>query len=320
MGGGDHSPSETLRAGRAQRRIGPLLEHTEELHLHAGADLPDLVQEDHPLRRAAGEGALRSADGAGEGPLLVPEEGALQQGAGDFGEVQGDEGPLVALGERARLGIPGDEAGPAEGRRGDALSSPGLAEQDQREVLHAVPEVLLVAAHVLGEELVPERFPEGAHGGARADERVADEEEGAPQLIEELEDPTGPGAGPPGGGQEASDGAMLGKGDRVGDPTLALDQRVEVVREAMEGVEEQSVLHQLRVLATVLVHRTEGLAELGHPSDRPVDHVVGVGVRPRQLGVQGPAQRAEGVGEGRLAGAPKEIPIRVFHVHGRYIA
>ena len=55
-----------------------LLEHAQELDLHLGRELADLVEEDRPAVREL-EAADAPGDGAAEGALLVPEELGLDQ-------------------------------------------------------------------------------------------------------------------------------------------------------------------------------------------------------------------------------------------------
>ncbi len=67
-----------------------LLEHAEQLHLHGGAHVADLVEEQ---RAALGdlEPALAGGDGAREGALLMAEQLALEQFGGDRSAVHRDE-------------------------------------------------------------------------------------------------------------------------------------------------------------------------------------------------------------------------------------
>ena len=73
-----------------------LLQHAQELALDGERHLPDLVEEE-----GAAVALLEAADalgrGPGEGPLLVPEELALEQVLGDRGAVDGQQALLAAL-------------------------------------------------------------------------------------------------------------------------------------------------------------------------------------------------------------------------------
>jgi hypothetical protein len=91
VGGGDEAHVDLDRLAAADALEGPLLQHAQQLHLHGGRDLADLVEEEGA---AVGllEATLASAVGAGEGALLVAEQLALQQGLGERGAVEGDEG------------------------------------------------------------------------------------------------------------------------------------------------------------------------------------------------------------------------------------
>ncbi len=87
----------------AERLVLALLQDAQELDLHRGAELADLVEEE----RAAGglgDAALALLDGAGEGALLVTEELGLDDGLGQRREVHADEGPVApaALVDEAR--------------------------------------------------------------------------------------------------------------------------------------------------------------------------------------------------------------------------
>ena len=86
--GGDHPDIHLDRPGAPQRLELLLLEDPQELRLEGRAHLAHLVEEDRP---PVGElkPPLAAGDGAGEGPLLMAEELALQErlrkgGAGDL--------------------------------------------------------------------------------------------------------------------------------------------------------------------------------------------------------------------------------------------
>ena len=135
-----------------------LLEDLEELGLHLGVEVPDLVEEQ---AAAVGrvEQALLGGEGAGEGAALVPEELGLDELPGEPGAVDVDE--------RA-LGAGADGVDPP---REDALAGPGLPEQEHRAV--GVPEprdLVLDAVH--GERSRHEgveRAAPGRAGGAALD-------------------------------------------------------------------------------------------------------------------------------------------------------
>ena len=90
VGGGDdaHVDLDRLRLAEAVHFV--RLEEAEQLGLQVEADLGDLVEE----QRAAGGGADDAVErrfGAGEGPLAVAEQLALEHLARDRGAVEGDE-------------------------------------------------------------------------------------------------------------------------------------------------------------------------------------------------------------------------------------
>src|SRR6185436_17268063 len=81
-----------------------LLDHPEELGLEIETHLRDFVQQQSPAVGSL-ERALSPGGGAGEGPLLVPEERALDQALRHRGAVHRDEGRLstrALLMDRAR--------------------------------------------------------------------------------------------------------------------------------------------------------------------------------------------------------------------------
>ena len=90
VGGGD-DPHVRLDEGLpADPLKGPVLEDLEELDLGGRGDRADLVEKDGP---AVGQFELAQLppDGAGEGPLLVAEEFAFEEGVGDGAAVDADE-------------------------------------------------------------------------------------------------------------------------------------------------------------------------------------------------------------------------------------
>src|SRR6185437_11969643 len=78
------------------------LQHAQQLHLHGGAHVADLIEKQ---RAAFGdlEAAFAGRDGAGEGALLVTEELRLEELGGNGAAVDGDERPVAA---RAATSLP----------------------------------------------------------------------------------------------------------------------------------------------------------------------------------------------------------------------
>ena len=145
MRGGDDAHVHGKRLGAADALEGLLLEDAQELHLRAGREVADLVEEERAFVRL-----LEAADApllrAGERTAFVAEEFALQKIFRDGGAIDGDERclrPVAVLVEGA-----GDEflagAGLAANEHGDGLGG------DAADFL----------AHIL-------------HGSAGADERGA---------------------------------------------------------------------------------------------------------------------------------------------------
>ena len=111
------------------------LEHAQELDLHGGVDLADLVEEERAAAREL-EAALALGDRAREGALFVAEELALEQLPRERGAVDGDERPRGA--RREVVDRLGDEllARPARALDEDGrLRGGGLAD-DIEEPLH----------------------------------------------------------------------------------------------------------------------------------------------------------------------------------------
>src|SRR5690606_703416 len=141
----------------------------------------------------------------------------------------------------------GHEGGASERAGGGAFAGAGRAEEQEREVLHAIPEVALVAADVFGEERVPEIFTETTRRGAGAGERLAEETPRAAELPEELERAGDAGFGEAAVDEVCADEAGLRKGLRAGGPRLAREEVVEGLGEAVEGLEEGGVFEQARI-------------------------------------------------------------------------
>ena len=159
---------ERLLLVAADRAHRALLQGTQELGLHPGGHLADLVEEERALARPDEEARPRGTR-VGEGALHVPEQLALEQVLGHRRAVDRHEGPVPAPALRVqRLG---DEllAGPAlardEHRRlgvGHArdelahLQHRGAGPEDLLEALGAV-DLLAEALDLLAERPVPER-------------------------------------------------------------------------------------------------------------------------------------------------------------------
>src|SRR5207253_10965865 len=88
-----HVDPRRLRAAHTLERT--LLEHTQELRLRLGGQLPDLVEEDRPAVREL-EAAGPAFRGAGEGALLVAEELAFDEPARQRRAVHLHQGAVAA--------------------------------------------------------------------------------------------------------------------------------------------------------------------------------------------------------------------------------
>ena len=114
---GEEAHVERRRLRPAHRLHLPRLQHPQQLGLQGQGQVPDLVEEERPPVGELEAPGLPLA-GAGEGPLLVPEQLGLQQRLGDGAAVEGHEGLAAPL------------ALPVDRLRHDLLAGAGLA-QDQ---------------------------------------------------------------------------------------------------------------------------------------------------------------------------------------------
>src|SRR5438067_3615923 len=96
--GGRHQPHLHLRRLHAPDALElALLDGAQELDLHLQRDLADLVEEERPAVRELEASRLR-LHGAGEGPLLEPEQLGLDELARNGSTVDLDERPVAARG------------------------------------------------------------------------------------------------------------------------------------------------------------------------------------------------------------------------------
>jgi len=163
VGGGDHTTAEAPGLAAADRGERALLQDLEQLDLDGNRNLADLVEEQRAVLVAALEHALVVVDRAGERALAMAEELRLDQRLGELREVDRDEGLGEIGGEAALLGDIRNERRAPDRARHHALACAGLSEDERREILHAVPQRRLEAAHVVREDVVPERLTEPAH-------------------------------------------------------------------------------------------------------------------------------------------------------------
>src|SRR5262249_25559651 len=90
VGGRDHADVDLDRLRCTDASNLPLLQDAQELYLHLGADLADLVEEESAAARLFEEAALH-AGRAGEGAALVTEKFALEDRLGESRAVDRDE-------------------------------------------------------------------------------------------------------------------------------------------------------------------------------------------------------------------------------------
>ena len=148
MRGRDDSDVDLHGARRADRDHLVLLEHAKERGLRGGGEIADLVEEERPPFGGSNEPGL-VARRAGERPLHVSEEEALDERRGERAAVHGDE---RAASPRLRVDLLREDllprAGGAEQEDGDRAAPRDPGERD-------------VALFELGEERLE---PEGLRG------------------------------------------------------------------------------------------------------------------------------------------------------------
>src|SRR5215218_1677 len=124
VGGGENARVAPQLGGAAEATEGPLLEHLEQLRLHLGDDLADLVEEEGAAPGDLEQPALGLLR-VGEGAALVPEQLTLEEGGAERRAVHFDEGLCRA--RRALVDTASDEA----------LASTRLADDEHRHVVVA---------------------------------------------------------------------------------------------------------------------------------------------------------------------------------------
>jgi hypothetical protein len=112
---------------------------------------------------AAREDAVVVLHRAGEGPLAVAKELRLDERLGVLAQVDGHKGLGEAHREALPVLVPGDVARAPDGDGGRPLAGAGLPQEDGGEVLHAIPQELVVAAQIAGEDVVPEGLAQALH-------------------------------------------------------------------------------------------------------------------------------------------------------------
>src|SRR5439155_17406670 len=90
-------------------------------------------------------------------------------------EVEGDEAEHGAFREAALLRLEGNITGTTDSNRGRSLAVAGLTQEQGREILHPVPQVVFVKLDILGEHVLPKVPAELPHAPAFAHERGDDE-------------------------------------------------------------------------------------------------------------------------------------------------
>ena len=192
VGRGDDPPGKALPLAPAHRGESALLEYLQQLDLHRNRHLADFVEEKRAVRIAALEDALVVIDRAGERTFAMAEKLRLDEVLRKLRQVDGNEAVDEVGGEAPLVRQIRNEFRAADRRGRRTLPGTGLAEKQRREVLHLVPERRFVAAHVVGEHVVPKRLAQALHRLATAGERATYEIERTPQLEEEREESSRP--------------------------------------------------------------------------------------------------------------------------------
>ena len=142
---------------------GAFLENLQQLDLHWYRHLADLIEKQRPVRAAALEDALVVIDRPGEGAFAVAEQLRFDQHFGELRQVDGDEALSEVDGKPALHGNVGNELRASDRRRRRSLASARFTKKERREILHSIPQCRLVAAHIVGEHVIPERLAQPPH-------------------------------------------------------------------------------------------------------------------------------------------------------------
>src|SRR5262245_54733662 len=97
-------------------------------------------------------------------------------------KVERDEAARKTFREAAFSLVERDEAAASNSSSSRPLARAGVAQQQGRKILHAVPKVAIVPAHVVSKHIGPKMSPQCLHRVALADQPVQDEVERTAQL------------------------------------------------------------------------------------------------------------------------------------------
>ncbi len=122
-----------------------------------------------------------------ERALAMAKKFRFDQTLRKFGQVDGDKGIGKAVAEPFADWIEGNVARPPDGPRRRSLAGACFSEQQGGKIFHAIPQVAVIGAGVVGKDIIPQRKPQLPHGGTDSYQRANDEIVGAPELIEEPE-------------------------------------------------------------------------------------------------------------------------------------
>ena len=305
----DHPPAKAQFLTAAHGREGPFLEHLEQFDLHRRRDVADFIQENRAVRTAAREDSFVRLDRPGERPFAVPEQFGLDERFGVLREVQRDETARETLRETVLLVIVRNKTGAPDGGGGGAFSRAGLAEQQGGKLLHPVPEVAIVPADIMGENVVPQMAARFPHTGALAAQPVDEEEVGAARLKKNAEATGRLILRKPALRQQRQ--RLCPKSDPhrlVARADLFLDESVQLVIEAVEGLEEKHVSHHIAFLSRITAELPRAPAFQfphlgGHGAPEELRALVLILESARDPAVQFEPLLAERVGEHR-AGDP----------------
>ena len=121
----------------------------------------------------------------------MAEEFGLDQGRGERRNIDGKKCFGAGMGEFEALGVEGDVAGAGDGAGDEFLAGAGGSRDEGGEVVHALVEGAPVAAHVVGEDGLPDGGAEAGGGHGASDDVEEDVVERALDLVKAREDMAG---------------------------------------------------------------------------------------------------------------------------------
>ena len=140
VGGGDQLAGEAPRRGLPDALKLAALQDAQQLDLNVGVELADLVEKHGAVGAAGLEPSAAVLRGAGEGAAPMAEQLRLDQRRAQRRQVDGAEARRGIGGKRLRARIERDVARQRDGARHQLLAGPRFADDQRRDVGHAVVE------------------------------------------------------------------------------------------------------------------------------------------------------------------------------------